>query len=174
MTLRARLPRHNESTIAPTMFMLRSMSWSDEYIRDLRGRLAEAKRQGLWVSAQDVQFVRHLLSWWTKANMTGFGRPSDGAAPTIGGARRQGVTHLFVRCDRPGCHQSRRLSLDDLHRPPGRQAMPDHVVFLDIPNVCRFRCLRCGSRAVSVVADRPTGLSPEPYRGPDPMKSTWS
>ena len=133
------------------------MSWSDEYIRDLRSRLAEAKRQGVWVSARDVQFVRHLLSWWLKASMRGWARPGDGPAPTLGSVRRNGVTHLFVSCGRPGCHQSRRLALDDLHRPPDRQPLPDHTVFNDLPNVCRWRCLKCGSRHVTVMAHWPTG-----------------
>ena len=135
------------------------MSWTDEYIRDLRSRLAESKRQGLWVSARDVQFVRDLLAWWMKASMRGFARPNDGALPTIASARQHGVTHLFVKCERPGCHQSRRLALDDLHRPPDRQPVPGHVAFNDLPNICRWRCLKCGSRRVSVMAHWPTGGS---------------
>lgn len=133
------------------------MSWSEDYVREIRGRLAEAKRQGLWMSARDVEFVRHLLSWWSRAHMLGWKRPNDGLLPTIAHVRSQGVTHLYVRCSASGCHQTRRIALDDLHRPPGRQRVPEHVAFNDLPNICRWRCLKCGSRKVSVMAHWPTG-----------------
>lgn len=149
------------------------MSWSEEYIRDLRGRLAEAKRQGLWLSAMDVAFFRELVTWWTKASMQGFGRPNDGMLPTVGSARQHRVTHLFVHCETRFCHQTRRIALDQLHMPPGRRPVPDHVAFIDLPKVCRFRCSRCQGRKVSVMAHWPTNLASQygpsdPYK-PDPV-----
>lgn len=127
------------------------MSWSEEYIRDLRGRLAEAKRQGLWLSALDVAFFRHLVQWWTKASMQGFGRPNDGMLPTVGSARKHRITHLFVHCERQHCGQTRRIALDELYRPPGRQPVPDHIAFIDLQVVCRFHCTKCGDRKVGQI-----------------------
>ena len=133
------------------------MSWSEDYVRDLRGRLAEAKRQGLFLSALDVAFFRHLVAWWGKASMQGWARPNDGMLPTIAWMREQGVSHVFVYCERHLCHQSRRIALDDLYRPPGRMKVPEHAIFRDLPNICRFRCLKCGSRHVSIMAQWPAG-----------------
>ena len=151
------------------------MSWPETYIRDLRSRLAEAKQQGLFLSAMDVAFFRELVTWWTRASMQGWARPNDGMLPTIAETRRHGVTHLFVTCERQFCRQTRRLALDDLYMPPGRQKLPEHTVFRDLPNVCRWRCLKCGSRKVSVMAHWPTGLANayEPENGitPDPTAS---
>ena len=41
--------------------------------------------------------------------------------------------------------------------PPGRKKVPEHTVFRDLPNVCRWRCLKCRSRKVSIMAQWPAG-----------------
>lgn len=139
------------------------MSWTDEQLDSLRRRVAEGRRQGTWLSAAESALVGTLI--WTVRRLTmskGWSGVSEGPLPTIGDTRREGITACYISCDPPaGCGSRRRFRLDEL-------ALPDSTVFVEIPRVRRFRCIRCGNRTVSVLADWPTGLGglkrDEPHR----------
>lgn len=129
------------------------MSWTDDQLDSLKRRVAEGKRQGTWLSAAESALVATLI--WTIRRLTmskGWSGVAEGPLPTIGDTRRQGIRAVYVTCDPPtGCGSRRRLLLDDLN-------LPDSAVFVEIPRLRRFRCVHCGNRKASVMADWPSGL----------------
>ena len=134
------------------------MSWTDDQLDKLRGKMAEAKRQGAWISAAEARLVGTLI--WTIRRLTmskGWSGVADGPLPTIGDTKAQGIHALHVTCEAFECRNRRRLLFEHL-RMPGGKPVPDTVVFVEIAKVCRFRCFRCGGRRVSVMADWPNPL----------------
>ena len=129
------------------------MSWTDEQLDSLKRRVAEGKRQGTWLSAAESALVSTLI--WTVRRLTlskGWSGVPEGRLPTIADTRRQGISAIYVSCAGPrGCGSRRRLALDELD-------LPETAIFVEIPKLRRFRCIRCGNREVLVMGDWPSGL----------------
>lgn len=122
------------------------MSWTEDQLNQVRDKMSLAKRQGVWITASEVDIVLGLIRFWQRA--TRQANPAEGLMPTIGDSRRQHQTHVFVDCGALGCGNTRRLSFDDL-------GLPDETVFVEIARRKRFVCHRCRSRNVSVRVDWP-------------------
>lgn len=66
--------------------------------------------------------------------------------PTIDHLRGQGLLALNVYCLGTHCHREARIAFDDL-------PMPGSTAFPAVRGMFRFRCTKCGSRAVEVRPD---------------------
>lgn len=133
------------------------MSWTEDQINRLRNRMSLAKRAGEWLSAPEINLVLGLIQFWRRATMrSGLMGPAEGLPPTIADTRINGISHVYVTCSNGTCYgHSRRIALNDLKLPGGRP-VPETATFVDLPNLCRFRCLKCSGRRVSVMADWPS------------------
>lgn len=134
---------------------------SDEQdIRELIGRMAGAQRQGFHLTPGMMRLVLTTMRFYlaTRALLARpksdphddpvrkRSEPYTGPLPTIGETRSHGVVACIIECDGPNCWHQRRFNFDEL-------GLGDDTIFVHIPKLRRFRCERCGCRAVRVSAD---------------------
>lgn len=128
------------------------MSWTEDQLDKLRAKIGETKRQGGWISAAEAGLIATLITAIRRLTMNkGWSGIPEGKLPTIGDSRRQGITKFTVTCASPACWSTRRFSFDELK-------LEDDIAFVEIPEHRRFRCQKCGSRKVTVMADWPNAL----------------
>ncbi len=128
------------------------MSWTEDQINKLRDRMSLAKRAGEWLSVHDARLVLGLIAFWRRMTVSSsFMDPAEGMIPTIGHMKSQGIAGIIVECGQSTCGNRRKLSFDDL-------GLSDRVVFIEIAKHRGFRCTRCGSRKVTIVANHPNPL----------------
>lgn len=128
------------------------MSWTQDQLDRLRQRMAGAKRQGAWITADEAGLIATLVQTVIRLTRgTGWSGVPEGRLPSIVYLKARGVSKFTVTCATPQCWSTRRFSFDEL-------ALDDELVFVDIPRHRHFRCRKCGSRQVTVMADWPNML----------------
>ena len=126
------------------------MPWTEEHLDRIRDRLSMAKRQGVWLSGEDIWVLLDLIRFWHRSTrLVGQNGVARGPLPTIGDGRTQGIAGVIVTCRRQGCGNRRRLAWGDL-------GLPETTIFVEIGRVRRFRCTGCQGCQVIVSADWPT------------------
>lgn len=132
------------------------MSWTQDQLDKLRTRMSEARRQGAWISAAEAGLISSIVQTLIRLTRAkGWSGIPEGKLPTIGDTKAQGISKFTVHCSTPNCWSTRRFSFDEI-------GLDDHIAFVEIPRRRRFRCRKCGCRAVTLMADWPNALEGKP------------